>query len=603
MVSLFDPSVITALVLGGALIALIRVSHATDFIIWAAVAMLLVVPVMHGPGDWRSGVISVSDAIAGLSNEGVVTIAALFLVAAGVRETGVLNWLVSRVFGAPDNLFAAQLRLLWPTAFLSGFLNNTPLVAMLLPVVQEWSRRHRLDLSKLLMPLSFASILGGSCTLIGTSTNIIVNGWLIDETTHPGLGMFEMSAVAVPIAVVALAATMLLSRYLLPNRQPALTPTDDPREYVVEMVVMPGSELVGRTIENAGLRGLPELYLIEIERDGDLIPAVSSNIELHANDRLVFAGLVDSVVDLQRFNGLQPATDQTFKLSENRHNRIMVEAVVSDTCPLVGSTIKEGRFRTNYNAAIIALARNGRRVKRKIGDIELRPGDTLLLEARPNFYEQQRNSRDFFLVSKLKGSVFLNARKAPVALAILLGIVVSVSMLDLSMLAAALCGGLLMVATGCCNASVARRAIDWEVLLVIAGAIALGRAMDVSGLAPSLGHFVREVVGMNPTAMLAAVFGLAVLLASLITAKAGAVLMLPIAYAAANDLQVSFMPFLIAVMLASSTTLATPIGYPTNLMVFGPGGYRFSDYLRIGIPVTVIVWIMSVILIPRVWPF
>ena len=360
-----DPAIVTAITLLAVLVVLMRISRAADFAIWGAVALLLICPVQGTGGRWQIGVIDASDALAGLANDGVVTIAALFLVAVGLRETGVVNWLVATVFGKPDTLFSVQNRLLWPTALLSGFLNNTPLVAMLLPVTQDWAKRHGLSLSMLLMPLFFASILGGSCTLIGTSTNIIVNGWLIEETGHPGLGMFEITLVAAPIAFVGIVFIIMSCRLLLPERQPALQPTDDPREYVVEMIVESDSELIGQSIERAGLRGLPQLYLIEIERNGDLIAAVSSNIELHANDRLVFAGVVDSVVDLQLFNGLRPANEQVFKLDENRHNRVLIEAVVSDTCPVVGSTIKEGRFRTNYSAAVIAVARNGERINKK----------------------------------------------------------------------------------------------------------------------------------------------------------------------------------------------------------------------------------------------
>ena len=594
----------TAIVLLTVLVSLVRSSRGTDFIIWGGVAVLLIVPVRGTDSAWRFGVLETSDALAGLANDGVVTIAALFIVAAGLRETGVMDWIAGRVFGRPQSLFAAQNRLLWPTALLSGFLNNTPLVAMLLPATQDWAKRHGISISMLLMPLSFASILGGACTLIGTSTNIIVNGWLIEEASHEGLGMFDITVVAAPIAVVGICFVIGFSRYLLPRRQAPLRPSDDAREYVVEMIVDEQSDLVGRSIEQAGLRGLPGLYLIEIERDGELLAAVSSNIELHGNDRLVFAGVVDSVVDLQRFSGLRPATNQVFKLDEKRHNRVLLEAVVSNTCPLVGRTIKQGRFRTIYNAAVIAVARNGVRLNRKLGDIRLRPGDTLLLEARPNFHAQQRNNRDFFLISEIDGATpTINTTKAPVALTILAGIVLAVSIGHISMLQASLFGAMAIVATGCCTASTARRGIDWEVLLVIAGAIALGRAMVTSGLADILGHAIRTTFGSDPTLMLAAIFGLAMVLASVITAKAAAVLMLPIAMAAAQDLSVSFMPYVIAVMLAASTTLATPIGYPTNLMVYGPGGYRFADYLRIGTPLSVIIWLMAVWLIPQFWPF
>ncbi|MDA0823227.1 MAG: SLC13 family permease [Proteobacteria bacterium] len=597
-----DPAVLTAIVLVLVITALGWLHRAPDFTIWGGVALLCVVPVVHD-GTYRIGVIVAKDALGGLANDGVVTIACMFIVAAGLRETGVMNWLADRFFGKPKSLVSAQVRLLIPTALLSGFLNNTPLVAMLMPITQDWAKRNNFSSSMLLMPLSFAAILGGACTLIGTSTNVIVNGWLIEEMGHPGLGMFEMTSVAAPIAIVGIACTIFFSHLLLPLRKPALQPTDDPREYVVEMIVDENSELIGQTVESAGLRGLPELYLIEIERDNELIAAVSSNIELHANDRLVFAGVVDSVVDLQRFNGLRPASDQVFKLDGSRSDRVLLEAVVSDSCPLVGATIKEGRFRTIYNAAVLAVARNGERINKKIGDIELRAGDTLLLEARANFHEQQRNRRDFYLVSKVDGGFHFATRRAPVAVAIMIAVVSSVTFGHLSMLQASLCGAIAMVASGCCKPTNARRAIDWEVLLVISGALALGRAMDVSGLAAQIGQSVQTIFGTNPTIMLAAIFALAMIFAGTITAKAAAVLMLPIALAVATALNVSYMPYVIAVMLASSTSVATPIGYPTNLMVYGPGGYRFSDYLRVGAPLSLIIWIMGVLLIPLAWPF
>ncbi|MGR8950278.1 MAG: SLC13 family permease, partial [Gammaproteobacteria bacterium] len=446
-------------------------------------------------------------------------------------------------------------------------------------------------------------ILGGACTLIGTSTNLIVNGWLIDETNSAGLGMFEIAKVALPIALLGISFVLLTSRWLVPDRRPALQISDDAREYVVEMIIDPGSSLIGQSIEDAGLRGLGGLFVIEIERDGELLPAVSAAINLQANDRLVFAGVLDSVVELQRFEGLRPATNQIFKLDDSRHNRILVEAVVSNTCPLIGRTIKEGQFRTIYNAAVIAVARNGERINKKIGEIKLRAGDTLLIEARRNFIEQQRNRRDFYLVSKIDDFQHPNARLAPVAVAILTGIVISASAGMLSMMQASLVGALLMVGVGCCNASVARRTIDWEVLLVIAGALALGKAMDKSGLALELGHFALAGLGHNPHVLLSAIIALTIVLAALVTAKAAAVLMLPIALAAATDASVSYMPFVIGIMIAASTSVATPIGYPTNLMVYGPGGYRFSDYLRLGGPLSLIIWALSVWLIPIFWSF
>ena len=599
---LYTEAIATALVLLAVLVVLIRKNRAPDFAIWTGLAILVVLPVPEA-GGLSIGVIDAKGAFAGIANESVITIGALYVVAAGIRETGVLNWLALKLLGRPRTIATAQHRLVWPAAALSGFFNNTPLVAMLMPVADDWATRQRFSPSLLLMPLSFASILGGACTLIGTSTNLIVNGWLIEEMSHPGLGMFEMTPVALPVAVVGMVFMLLTSRWLLPVRRPVFGDVDDAREYTVEMLVDDSGELAGKTIEQAGLRGLPGLFLIEIDRNSEVLPAVSGSIRLHGGDRLVFAGVVDSVVDLQRIPGLKPTSDQVFKLGTDRHNRVLVEAVVSGTCPLVGRTIREGRFRTRYNAAVVAVGRNGERIRRKIGDIRLEAGDTLLLEARPNFLEQQRNSRDFYLVSRLDKTTSFNTARAPVASAILIGLVVVVASGALSMVQAALAAAALTVATQCTSASVARRAVDWEVLLVIGGALGLGHAMTESGLAEALGLAVRTAFGSDPSVMLGAIFVLSSALASIVTAKAGAVLMLPIAVAAAAELGVSYMPFAIAVMLASSFALATPIGYPTNLMVMGPGGYRYTDYLRLGLPLTVLVAALSIVLIPVVWRF
>lgn len=594
---------LTALVILFVLVMLVRSARHADFVVWTGIALLLVLPTTRADGTIVRGVLDVQRAFAGLANEGVVTIAALFVVAAGVRDTGAMQMLVNRLLGAPRSERGACHAVVWPTALMSGFFNNTPLVALLLPVTDDWARRYRLAANRLLMPLSFAAILGGACTLIGTSTNLIINGWLVAAGHHAGLGIFEITPVMLPIAVIGLLFVVYASPWLLPLRRPVFESLGDAREYVVEMQVEANSELVGRSIDEAGLRGLPGLFLIEIDRGGEILPAVSGNVRLAAGDHLVFAGVVDSVIDLQRFSGLRPATDQVFKLADSPSKRRLVEAVVSNTCPLVGQTIREGQFRTIYSAAVIAVARNGERVRGKIGDIELMAGDVLLLEARPSFIEQQRNRRDFYLVSQVDGREPVDERRAPLALAIVAGLVLSVALGIFGMLQAGLLAAFGMVATECCGATAARRAIDWEVLLVVAGALGLGQAMEVSGLAAYLGSLVIDVCGSSPHTLLVAIFTLSALLAGIVTAKAGAVLMLPVAQAASNQLGIDLMPLVLAIMLAASMAVATPIGYPTNLMIYGPGGYRFYDYLRLGGPLTVLIGLLGAVLIPLFWPF
>lgn len=578
---------VVALVIG--LLSFTRI--APDLVMAGAVTLLLTL-----------GVLNERDALGGFANEGMLTVAVLFVVAAGIRETGAMAFLAPRLLGHPESLTAAQTRLIMPMAGMSAVMNNTPLVAMMLPIVADWAKKHRIALSGVMMPLSFATILGGLCTLIGTSTNVIIGGLMDRELGQP-LRMFDPAWVGVPCAVVGLAYILIASRWLLPDRRPVLSDRDDARQYTVEMLVDPSSPLVGQTIEEAGLRHLTGLYLAEIDRNGEVLPAVGPHERLQANDRLVFVGIIESVVDLQKFRGLKPATDQVFKLSVPRTRRCLIEAVVSSTCPLVGTTIRAGRFRTVYNAAVIALARHGERVAKKLGDIVLQPGDTLLLEAHPDFANRHRNSRDFYLVSRVEDSAPARHDKAWIALAILAGMILAASLDWLSMLNAAMLAAGFMIMTGCCSTSIARRNVEWQILIVIAASIGLSRAMETTGAAGAIAETVLRPAAGNPWIALCLLYGLTMLFTEVMTNNAAAVLVFPIAVATARTLGVSHMPFIMAIMIAASCGFATPIGYQTNLMVYGPGGYRFGDYLRFGGLLNLLIWLVTVVVTPLVWPF
>ena len=579
---------VVALVVG--LLAATRL--AADIVLVAGVTILLL-----------SGVLTPPEALAGLANEGMATVAVLYVVAAALRETGAIGWIVQGVLGRPRNLSGAQLRLMAPVVGLSAFLNNTPVVAMFLPAVVDWARQNRLPVSKLLIPLSYAAILGGTLTLIGTSTNLVVSGLMSAHPSLPGLAMFDITWVGLPSVVVGVTYLVFFGRWLLPDRKPVMSDLDDARQYTVEMMVQPGSPLAGKTIEEAGLRHLPGMFLVEIERDGAILPAIGPHQRLRDNDRLVFAGIVDSVVDLQRIRGLVPASDQVFKLAVPRPERCLTEAVVSDSCPLVGKSIREGRFRNVYNAAVIAVARNGERIQRKIGDIVLRPGDTLLLEAEPGFVDRQHNSRDFFLVSRLPDSRPLREDRAFIAVAILIGMVVVATLEWMSMLQAAMLAAGLLLLTRCITGNAARGAVDWEVLIAIAASFGLGHALEKTGAAQFIAASMIQLAQGDPWVTLAVVYLVTMLFTELITNNAAAVLVFPIALATSGSLGVSFMPFAIAIMMAASASFSTPIGYQTNLMVYGPGGYRFTDYFRVGIPLNLLLALVTISLAPLIWPF
>ncbi len=571
---------------------LVRTRIAPDVVLLAGLTILLL-----------GGVLTPVQALSGLSNEGMVTVGVLYVVVAGLRQTGGVGWIVNSLLRQPSSIRGAQAQIMAPVALLSAFMNNTPVVAMLVPAVSDWARRFRLSVSKLLIPMSYASILGGTCTLIGTSTNLVVNGLLVSQTDHPGLGMFDMALIGVPCAIIGLTYLLVCSHWLLPDRKPVLSQLDNPREYTVEMMIDAASPLVGKTIQRAGLRHLTGMYLAEIERGGQILPAVSPKTLLEANDRLVFVGIVDSVVELQRIRGLKPATDQVFKLDAPPSTRCLIEAVVSDSCPGVGATIRDSKFRTVYNAVVIAVARNGERIKKKVGDIILRAGDTLLLDTSPAFQEQQHNSRDFFLVSEVADSQPQRHERALIAMGIVVMMVVLASTQWLSMLEAAMLAAGLMIITRCCNTSTARRSVDFQVLIVIAAAFGMGQALQTSGAAGVIASTLVGLAGDNPLVSLALVYLITMLFTELITNNAAAVLMFPIALATAQSLDVSYMPFVISIMMAASASFSTPIGYQTNLMVYGPGGYRFTDYLRIGLPLNALMWATTILLVPKFWPF
>ncbi len=550
------------------------------------------------------GILSPKDAVAGMSNEGMLTVAVLYVVIAGLQETGGVTWLGQRLLGRPKTVLAAQARMMLPVAGFSAFMNNTPLVAMLIPAVTEWCKQYRLSASKLMIPLSYAAIFGGTCTLIGTSTNLVVSGlWIETFPDRDPIGMFQIAKLGVPCTIVGIAYVLIFSRWLLPDRKPPLSPQDDPRAYTVEMTVDPNGPLIGKTIEEAGLRQLTGLFLAEIERQGQAIPAVGPQQNLLPGDRLIFVGVVDSIVDLHRVRGLTPASDQVFKLDAPRSQRCLIEAVVSDSCGIVGKTIRDGHFRTVYNAVVIAVARNGERIKKKIGDIVVRAGDTLLLEAHPNFAEQQRNNRDFYLVSKIANSNPPRHEKALLAVLILASMIGAITFFGVSTLVAAMTAAGAMIIARCVPGHVARKSVDWQVLIVIAAAFALGRALDITGAANTIAHWLISLASDNPWTALIIIYGVTMLFTEFITNNAAAVLVFPIAYAISQELKVDFTPFAMSIMMAASASFSTPIGYQTNLMVLGPGGYKFTDYFRIGIPLNLIMWAITSTLAPLIWPF
>jgi di/tricarboxylate transporter len=552
-----------------------------------------------------AGVVTPREGLSGFANEGMLTVAALLIVAAGLQETGAVERLCGRMLGRAQTARAALVRLLGPVLFSSAFLNNTAVVAALMPGVHDWSRRANLPPSRLLMPLSFGAILGGTCTLIGTSTNLVVSGLVSDQIgVVPGLrpvAMFDISWLGIPVAIAGGITLVLLAPILLPDRRPAVSRGDDPGGYAMELDVPAGSILAGKSIEEAGLRHLPHAFLAEVTRqDGTLCPAVDHHTRLRAGDRLMFVGDVGAMVDLRRTAGLRPAEGHTARL--DTPHRVLVEAVVSPRHRLVGRTIREGRFRSTYRAVVLAVARHGERLTGRLGDVILQVGDVLLLEAHPDFIEENRVRTDFYLISPLEGARPPRFERAAAAWVILI-VMILLSALEIipTVLSAALAAAA-TIATGCCTPADARRALDGTVLVTIAAALGLGAAVSASGLDDAFAGLITAMSGSSPWLALAIIYVATALITELITNNAAAVLLLPLALATATRLGSDPTAFVMTVMMGASASFLTPIGYQTNLMVYGPGGYHPVDYLRLGGALSIIAGIATVGLAPIIWP-
>ncbi|TNE93243.1 MAG: SLC13 family permease, partial [Gammaproteobacteria bacterium] len=444
------------------------------------------------------------------------------------------------------------------------------------------------------------AILGGTLTLIGTSTNLVVNGQYQQLTGSEGFSIFSITSVGLPVAVIGVAVMLLVLPRVLPDRKDQQK-FGSMREFTLEVAVSFDGPLVGKSVGEAGLRELERLYLVEIERDGSVVTAVPSEERLRGGDRLVFAGDTQAISDLLRINGIVPSVHEDEpSLSKDRAERRLVEAALSPQSDVLGLTIRDARFRDRYGAVVLAVARGGERVSGNLGNIRLKPGDVLLLEARPAFVSRQRYNKDFLLINDLDTETPRHDR-AWLSWGVLVVLVGLAACGVLSMLNAALLGATLMILLGCCSIIQAQKAVDIPVVLTIASSFALGAALQQTGAAT---YVAEGILGMSHGHVLLAillVYFAVSILTEVITNNAAAVLVIPIVLSMTATMGVSPEPFVIAVMMAASASFATPLGYQTNMMVFGPGGYRFSDFLRVGLPMNLFIGLMTVLVISLVY--
>ncbi len=560
-----------------------------------------------------AGTVEPSAALSGFSHPAPISIAALFVVAAGLRETGATVAAAPFLLGRPKSLASAQLRLMAPVAVLSAFINNTPVVAMYLPLVRDWADRIRVSSSQLLIPLSFSSLLGGQLTVIGSASNLIVMGLYIEHLSASGLAVpgqvlrfWGPAVLGLPAAAVGIAYLIALSRALIPDRLPVAKDTVAAEQYTVQMDLPKGSPLAGVTIASTGLRQRDGLHLYQIERNGHVISHPPADTPLLAGDRLGFAGNPDAVVELQRVRGLVPPERDYPGTVTDPGNRELVEAVVAADSPLAGRTVRESTFGTLFGAAVVAVRRSGVSLLENVGDVRLKPGDTLLLEAPNGFARAYRDSSHFYLISIVRGFEPPRHDRLRRSAFVFCLLVAGLTASPLEPVVVCLTTALLMVVTGCLTAGRALADVSLPVIITIATAIGMGAALEQTGAASAIAGWLLEAcraVGTGNRGMLFAIILIASIFSQVIHKNAVAALMFPVAKATAQELNLHLEPFAFSLIFACGLSFLSPVSYQTNLMVYGPGGYKFLDFPRVGAPLTLLLAALGAVLCPLVFPF
>jgi len=597
------------------------------------------------------GVIDLEQALRGFGNSTLLALGSLYVVAAGLRETGALDMASHYVLGEERSIRRLLLRMCPSVTVYSAVLNNTPVVAMGIPAIRGWCRRHGVSPSKLLMPLSFAAILGGICTLIGTSTNLVVHG-LLQSHGLEGLGFFELAWVGVPCALIGLAYVIVVAPALTPERVDIRQEEEEERAELIEVELAADSPLVGETVEAANLRLLPGLTLVRIERGTEHIAPVQADETLYPGDRLLFVTTKmgneehekppieasdlertesNGHADMEEYErvGASPRRDLDHPVFpglrlaytdvEREADRELHQVVVREGSSLIGEAISDIPFRQRFGAAVTGMRRGGERLEPPFTDVRIRPGDVLLLDTQRGFRGAHETAEEFVVTSEAGGEVDKTEAAARrqreqmrprgggwqlrVAVAVIVGIIALAGSGVLHIALAGALGAFTMVAAGILSPGEAREAVDWNVLLVIGAALGLGQAMEASGAAQMIGEGIVDATRpFGPYGLLAGLILATAILTNILTNNGAVALMFPIALSVAESQQLAPRAFVISMTLAASMAFITPIGYQTNLMVYGPGNYRFLDFTRVGGPLQLLLWIVLLVLPPLVWP-
>lgn len=583
----------------GAMISFVREKYPPDVV---ALCLLVIIA--------ASGLVPLRDAFAVFSNPAPITVAAMFVLSAALMRCGALDYLSSGVEKVAFLPYQVVIFLVVSlVAFVSAWINNTPVVVVFVPVVLSLARRMKLPASKFLIPISYASVLGGNCTLIGTSTNLVVNG-LIVEHGLPGLGMFELAAVGVPAAVIGALYLAVVGKRLLPARESltSILSEDERREYMTEAFVPAASPLIGRSLRTAGLVKARGFRVIEVVRDGVAIHIDPAATPLAEGDRLVLACRPSGIAHARSMPGFDFTAEAGLEQIA-AHEGVVFEGAVAPNSEIIGQSISELNFRQRFRVIVLAIHRGGVNVREKLETMPLQMGDILLMMGTEQAVNGLRRGDDIILFDRPPVPSLSRHKRIPLVLATIAAVVLAETFDLLPIHVGAIAGAVLMCLTGCIKPKEAYESIEWNLLFVIFGMLALGVAMQQTGaaawLAKNVVAGVDHVVGgpEKPLVMLACVYVVTIILTEILSNNAVAALMVPIALGVATAAGLDARPFVIAVTIAASAAFATPIGYQTNTYIYGIGGYKFADFVKIGVPLNVLCFIVSMLVIPRIWPF
>ncbi len=579
---------ITIVTVLGMFTTLLLTKLRTDIVFMAAIGVLYV-----------TGVLDAKESFSGFSSTSVVVIGVLFVVVAGLTHTGVLQWIVRNLLGQPDSYGKAVVRLMVPVAALSSFLSNTTVVAMFVNIVKMWSKKLGVSPSKLLIPLSYASGMGGVCTLIGTPPNLIISGLYADKTgttmnvlatTIPGLFCLFVGI----LSVIAM-------KKLLPDRKAPETDFESTGDYTVELQVPSDNKLIGKTLDEAGLYHVKGGNLIEMYHFDDVLSPLNENEFIMGGDHLVYSGQIDEILELKDSHGLVIADHQIFSMDEIDRHRKLRTAFVTYGSSLIGTTLSKNNFMRNNNITIVAISRHGHRIKEVPRDVVLRAGDTLLFELPPHI--------NMDAIEKSSGLHFFDSDDVPnIGTGTLISTLIMIAMVALSafnvmpLLQCAFIAAAAMLLFRCCSPEQAMRSINWDIIMVFAGSVVLGLAIQKTGIAERLALGILDVCGTNPIVVMTAICLVGTFITEFISNTAAGAMFFPIMYEAAEKLGYEPYPFLIALMVSVSSSFATPIGSPTHMLVYGPGGYRFSDFMRIGLLMNFIILAANVFIVNIIYP-